>query len=388
MAFESTKREVGELFAFVQLLADGKVSMGRADGSAVRPVSNAGDDVPKYGQRRVIMVERMEHDGPRRYLRAANQEVITIIHGTRERNGHFVESAEVAPREVTCALFRALANALLELLRSGNSQEVVVPDEIEEALDELKIYDLEANTDDRTDLTVTFDDPWCPAEGLVVRSRLGAMNPLLDGGRAANLKLELTGIKFAVPTVNKVNALPEAADEVCQRMLMIERLGGVLRYADVADKVFRCNLGMIDLHFGRLLAEMVRLMHLEDITRITQLTERMEVMNPLKIKEELITKHGYYRHKMRSFLLALALGLRPAKIYTGRPGAIAGMLLVQTDGSIVLYDTTDSDTFAEFLYQNSRLLKGDVEKDKYGFLERENGVYYFKLNVKVGLLKR
>ena len=58
MAFESTKRELGELFAFVQLLADGQVSMGRADGSAVRPVSNAGDDVPKYGQRRVIMVER------------------------------------------------------------------------------------------------------------------------------------------------------------------------------------------------------------------------------------------------------------------------------------------------------------------------------------------
>ena len=29
-----------------------------------------------------------------------------------------------------------------------------------------------------------------------------------------------------------------------------------------------------------------------------------------------------------------------------------------------------------------------VDKDKYGFLERENGVYYFKLNVKIGLLKR
>ena len=171
-------------------------------------------------------------------------------------------------------------------------------------------------------------------------------------------------------------------------MLMIERLGGVLKYADVADKVFRCNLGMIDLHFGRLLAEMVRLMHLEEVTRISQLVERMEEMNPLKIKDELITKHGFYRYKMRQFLLAAALGLRPAKIYTGKPGAIGGMLLVQGDGSVWLYDTSDTETFAEFLYQNSRLLKGDVEKDKYGFLERENGTYYFKLNVKIGLLKR
>lgn len=369
MAFESTKREVSELYAFARLLADGCVPMDR-------------------GERRVMMVERMEHDGPRRYVRSAEKESVTIICGVKERNGRFVESTDTAPREVPCELFEALANALLELLRSGNSQEVIVPDDIEEVLDELKIYDLEAHTEDRTDFTVTFDAPWCQAEGLVVRSRLGAMNPLLDGGRAANLKLELTGIKFAVPTVNKVNALPESADEVCQRMLMIERLGGVLRYADVADKVFRCNLGMIDLHFGRLLAEMVRLMHLEDITRISQLTERMEEMNPLKIKDELIKKHGYYRHKIRSFLLAVALGMRPAKIYTGRSGAIGGLLLVQTDGTLCLYDQTDSDAFAEFLYQNSRLLKGDVEKDKYGFLERENGVYYFKLNVKIGLLKR
>lgn len=75
------------------------------------------------------------------------------------------------------------------------------------------------------------------------------MNPLLDGGRTANLKLEQSGVKFAVPTVNKVNALPESPTEVAERMMMIERLGGVLKYADVADRVFRCNLLMIDLHF-------------------------------------------------------------------------------------------------------------------------------------------
>ena len=44
--------------------------------------------------------------------------------------------------------------------------------------------------------------------------------------------------------------------------------------------------------------------------------------------------------------------------------------------------------FADFLFQNSRLEKGSTEKDKYGYLERENGVYYFKLNLKIGLLKR
>ena len=34
----------------------------------------------------------------------------------------------------------------------------------------------------------------------------------------------------------------------------IEPNGGTLKYSDVADKIFRSNLSMIDLHMGRLMA--------------------------------------------------------------------------------------------------------------------------------------
>ena len=218
--------------------------------------------------------------------------------------------------------------------------------------------------------------------------RLAPMNPLLDGGRTANLKLEQSGVKFAVPTVNKINALPESPTEVTERMLMIERLGGVLKYADVADRVFRCNLLMIDLHFPRMLAEMVRLMHLEGISRVHELTERIREINPLKIKDELIAKHGFYEYKMKQFLLALALGMRPAKIYNGTDSAVEGIFLTDGNGDVHCYHQSDRRTFAEFLFRNSRLEKSSLEKDKYGFLERENGIWYFKLNVKIGLVKR
>lgn len=77
-------------------------------------------------------------------------------------------------------------------------------------MDEAGIFDLEAKTEDRTDFSVAFWHPEAPVRGFNVRSRLSAMNPLLDGGRAANLKLEQSGIKFATPTVNKINALPES----------------------------------------------------------------------------------------------------------------------------------------------------------------------------------
>lgn len=374
MAFEATKRELGELYTFFRLLADGKVSLG---------TPQAQKDEAKHW--RVAMIQREEHDGTRRYY--VEDDAISILGGSVEKDGTFVPSGKEAqsfPRED----FADAASLIFHLLKNVPGEEIEVPEALEVFLDAVNIFDLEAKTEDRTDFSVAFWHPEAPLTGFNVRCRLAPMNPLLDGGRTANLKLEQSGIKFAVPTVNKVNALPESPTEVAERMMMIERLGGVLKYADVADRVFRCNLLMIDLHFPRMLAEMVRLMHLDGITRISELTEHIKQMNPLKIKDELINKHGFYEFKMKQFLLALALGMRPAKIYNGTDSAVEGLLLTDANGEVLCYHKSERWTFADFLFLNTRLEKGSVDKDKYGFLERENGVYYFKLNVKIGLTKR
>lgn len=223
--------------------------------------------------------------------------------------------------------FAAVAELVFAAVKESRENDVMSPDGVEEFLDEVAIYDLEAKTDDRTDFYVAFYSIEAPLVGFCVRSRLGTMFPLLDGGRTANLKFEQTGVKFATPTVNKINAFGEE-DDVAGRMLMIERLGGILKYNDVADKVFRSNLCMIDLHFPRMLGEMLRVMHLDGISKVSDLTEAIKQINPLKIKDELIHKHSYYEYKMKQFLMALALGMRPAKIFNGIDSAISGFLFV------------------------------------------------------------
>lgn len=223
--------------------------------------------------------------------------------------------------------FAAVTELIFAAVKESRENDVMSPDGVEEFLDEVAIYDLEAKTDDRTDFYVAFYSIEAPLVGFCVRSRLGTMFPLLDGGRTANLKFEQTGVKFATPTVNKINAFGEE-DDVAGRMLMIERLGGILKYNDVADKVFRSNLCMIDLHFPRMLGEMLRVMHLDGISKVSDLTEAIKQINPLKIKDELIHKHSYYEYKMKQFLMALALGMRPAKIFNGIDSAISGFLFV------------------------------------------------------------
>lgn len=82
-------------------------------------------------------------------------------------------------------------------------------------------------------------------------------------------------------------------------------------------------------------------MHLDGITRISELTEEIKAINPLKIKDELINKHGFYEFKMKQFLLALALGMRPAKIYNGTDSAVEGILLVDGSGQVLCYHKSE-----------------------------------------------
>ena len=104
MAFEATKRELGELYTFFRLLADGKVSLGtpqvRKDEAKCWPIA---------------MVQREEHDGTRRYY--IEQENIRIVSGTVEKTGTFTvadKEEQNIPRED----FGGAAELILELLKT------------------------------------------------------------------------------------------------------------------------------------------------------------------------------------------------------------------------------------------------------------------------------
>lgn len=360
MAFEATKKEWNDLYVFFRLLANGTVNAGTVSG-----------EINNNDQRWLSAIEREEHDGSRIYRIVGNDVHIGI---------------EVNPTVIPREKFGSIADLILAAIKGSPDDIVISPDGVEEFLDELQIYNLDAKTTERTNLNLYFKGIDAPV-GIIIRSRLSRMSPLLDGGRAANIKYELTGMKFANPMISKVNAV-EGQNTVAERMLLIERLGGILKYSDVADKVFRSNLSMIDLHFPRMLAEMLRIMQLDGITRISDLTEAIKKLNPLKIKDELINKHLFYEYRMKQFLYASATGMRPAKIYTGVATAIQGLILVNGKGEVLYYTVSDYNLFNDFLYKNTRFEQGDLQKDHYGTLEKENGILYFRLNVKIGLVKR
>lgn len=359
----ASRKEWSELYTVFSLLARGAVDAGNAAGEPV------GTPLP------IALLTRREHDGERRYY----------VEGERIRV--VGEQMDVCfPRED----FGAVASLILSGLSVSREAEIEAAPGVEEFLDAVRIYDMEAVTDDRMDFYLSFYSADAPPVGFRIQSRLCGMTPLLDGGRTANLKWEQTGVRFSGPAVNKINytEAPDNPAEVARRMLYIESMGGVLKYNDVADKIFRSNLLMIDSNFPRVLAAMLRMLHLDNVARIDELTARVEEQNPLKIKDELVHKHGFYRYKVKQFLVALALGLRPAKMFNGEETAVSGFIAVGAAGELLCYQKADRQTMADYLFTHTRLEKGLPDKDKYGYLERENRAYYLKLNLKVGFIRR
>ena len=69
MAFSATKRELGELYTFFRLLADGAVSLGTPKAEK--------DETLRWP---VALIQREEHDGTRRYYIEAQE--VRIVSGT------------------------------------------------------------------------------------------------------------------------------------------------------------------------------------------------------------------------------------------------------------------------------------------------------------------
>lgn len=368
-ALTCSRPEAAHLHAFFLLLAQGFLAQGDAQA------------MPLGQQMPIAAIHRREHDGMRVYDILATE---IIEH-------HATKGDLTFPRED----MGEAAKFVLQQIRDAREGEVDLS-AIEGLLDAMDIFDLQPRTDDLTSLHLQL---WTkdggPLVGIRLQSMVAGTWTLLDGGRTANLKFEQQGVRFHQPAVQKINAMGETDEDaeediaaVARRILYIESHGGTFRYADVADRVFRSNLLMLDTNLPRILAAMAYALHIDGTSKISELTQRVSEQNTLKMKDELVKKHGFYGHKMRQFLLALAWGMRPAKQWTGRRNAIDALLLIDKQGQPMIYTRQDEHLLADYLFTHARLDKASTREAHYGLLERENGVYYLKLNLKISLSRK
>ncbi len=112
MAFSATKRELGELYTFFRLLADGAVSPGTPKAEKDETLSWP-----------VALIQREEHDGTRRYY--IEEQEVRIVSGATAKDGSFVpgeKEEQCFPRED----FGDAAELILHLLKNVSGEELSI----------------------------------------------------------------------------------------------------------------------------------------------------------------------------------------------------------------------------------------------------------------------
>ena len=207
---------------------------------------------------------------------------------------------------------------------------------------------------------------------------------LFKAGQESNFVYEVEGADLTDDQIDEINAI-DSRSKIRDRIDRIEQCAGTLKFVSTEKRMFGNNLTLVDSCLPQLVAEIVRTFYSTTSSRVSDLVEMIEGINPLKY--DLSENHPFYSYKVKHFLTDVALGLMPATAWTGMLDATGGYLVVKEDGEILCYHIYNRNEFEDYLYNNSKLETASSSRHDFGNVYRKNGKLYFKLNLQIRFLK-
>jgi hypothetical protein len=268
--------------------------------------------------------------------------------------------------------------------KSAKERAFPVP-ETQEFMREVGCTKLKAPSKDKADIHIVIHDVRTgkqPQLGFSIKSQLGSASTLLNAGTPTNITYKVSDCDLNDEEIASINAIKSHVD----RVSAILAKGCTFEYYDIEHAVFKNNLVFIDCCMPEFIANCLLINTVSGKSSIKDCVEEFAASNPFKFGGSNIT--AFYAHKMKVLLLDAALGMTPAKEWTGRYDANGGYLVVRKDGEIVCYHFYDRNDVEDYLYNNTRFERASRGRWKFGSLYRgkDNNVY-FKLNLQIRFKK-
>ena len=332
MTKTGNKGEWSELYALLRLLADGKIKTTVADDCWIP----------------VLQVIREDSESFKLEFRRSQK--------------NFVELYSNNDRVCTLKTddLADMATKILDGINGGGDSAFEI-DGAAKIMDALSLTKIKSPANRKADIEVKIHDPFTAYDRICcysIKSDIGQPPTLLNASRATNFRFKLPDMNAAL--MESVNKLP-----LKQRL---EKLGGI-EFDSINNETFAGNLDFIDTQFDKIVAEMLKIYYGKGIANCTELATKLEDDNPLKFRNTKL-----YRHKIKKFLCAVALGLRPAKVWNGRDEADGGYIIVKESGDIVAYNLYNRDEFESYLLNNTRLETASTGRHKFGTVCTTGGV--------------
>lgn len=353
MALKGNKGELSELYAFLKLLADGRLYCG--DG-----------ELNRYDEKYYPILEVFRSDTPDRTGYKVNAAKNNILVAGKTIN------LEVPQKD-----FRENAERLLALIKGG--MEDADFSDIEAFMKLIDTHAVKSKSGDKADIRIVIHNLNTgskPELGYSIKSRLGAQPTLINSNKdGTNFIFKISGVTDE--HIDIINALEPSK----KKFVYLDSIGATVSYQGVANKVLHRNLMLLDLGMERIIAEGLLDYYSGRGSSLVKITERMTVADPLGISKG--TDQPMYAYKFKQFLLAFALGMTSSTPWYGSFHANGGYIVVKEDGDVVCYHFFDRNDLEDYLFYNTKFDSPSRTRHDYGYIYRENDEYFLKLNLQI-----
>lgn len=361
MALSGNKGEWSEIYALLKLLGEGKVYAGDQSLNKIQDLFYP-----------IIMILREEKEGHYNYKIEEKAVVVQTSEG------------EVLLR-LPASVFLEEAEKLLRVVNE-NEGSFAVP-ETEKFLETISCHSLKAKSSDKTDIRIILHDRRTKINselGFSIKSQLGGDSTLLNASKATNFNYKITGVELSDKEVNRINSLNPKKNKIIERVCAIKAAGGNLVFDKIDNITFRNNLTMLDGDLPAITAHLLLEQLDSRVSLLRDLCKRLSARNPLNY--DTTQASPFYEYKVKHLLTSTALGMMPARAWTGTFDANGGYLVVKKDGEVLCYHFYDRNRFEDFLFANAYLERASSSRHEYATINREeDGSLSFKLNLQIRL---
>ncbi|MCL2399399.1 MAG: HpaII family restriction endonuclease [Defluviitaleaceae bacterium] len=351
MAIEVNKGEWSEGYAFMRLLADGKLY--------------AADENLNRLDNKFFPIIRILREGHEYHPNISGTNVDIFLNDTK---------LLTLPMDV----FKAAAQDLfLDIGRLPTGKGSFPIPNMETFFNQIYVTTPKAPSSNKADLNVEIHDVQTGYQNVVgfsIKSDLGSPPTLLNPSGATNFTFEVVNLQAS--DIAAINAI-DTRKKIIDRMAAIKDKGGDLQFHMIDHAGFEDILVMIDSQMPVIVAEMLKGFFFRRTKECSHLAEEVANINPLNRRKD------FYLHNIKELLCASALGMKPVTEWDGKDEANGGYIIVKTDGDVVAYHIYNREFFKGYLLRETQLDSPSTTRYKYCNLYQEGDRIFIKLNLQI-----
>ncbi len=220
-----------------------------------------------------------------------------------------------------------------------------------------------------------------PNLGFSIKSDAGANPIFLNASAATGFVYKVGGKKMDDDLAESINAIV-GGRKIQDRVNKIYDSQCNLEYYTVENDVFYNNLCMIDSNLPKIIEWMMADCYKNRDMNIKRAVERITKVNPLGY--DLTKGHDFYGYKIQCLMVASALGMLPAKTWSGQLEATGGYIIVKNDGDVICFHLYDRNLLEDYLFQNTKFETPTGERYNLGQIYcNTEKQYFFNLNLQI-----